>query len=282
MHLLLLTDRGEAAGQPASPAEARSPRAAIGRSSGFTLIELLVVIAIIAILAAILFPVFAQAREKARAASCQSNLKQITLGAMMYAQDYDGTFPLFTYDYLTYWCGARNMSSEPLDKTRGLIYPYIKNGDIQKCPSYVGGNHLGGTGYGYNERIYTDGTYQPGTWVPLNPALESQIDRPAEKILFGDSGNRWDAKATAPNAMDPTAGSVKENIVLQPPSSWCYPGYGCTSSEDFRHSTFATFSFVDGHVKAVKREAFVRELPASEQDAAGGIRYVGDKMMTRQ
>ena len=61
----------------------------VTRKRGFTLIELLVVIAIIAILAAILFPVFAKAREKARTASCQSNLKQLALGAMMYAQDYD-------------------------------------------------------------------------------------------------------------------------------------------------------------------------------------------------
>src|ERR1051326_525026 len=64
------------------------------RSRGFTLIELLVVIAIIAILAAILFPVFAQAREKARAISCLSNIKQIGTGCMMYIQDYDETYPL--------------------------------------------------------------------------------------------------------------------------------------------------------------------------------------------
>jgi prepilin-type N-terminal cleavage/methylation domain-containing protein len=65
------------------------------RSRGFTLIELLVVIAIIAILAAILFPVFAQAREKARQASCLSNAKQMSTAVMMYAQDYDETFPLY-------------------------------------------------------------------------------------------------------------------------------------------------------------------------------------------
>jgi len=69
----------------------------VNRRKGFTLIELLVVIAIIAILAAILFPVFAKAREKARQASCQSNLKQITLAFLMYASDYDEAYPIFNW-----------------------------------------------------------------------------------------------------------------------------------------------------------------------------------------
>src|SRR5690349_24108534 len=78
------------------------------RRTGFTLIELLVVIAIIAILTAILFPVFATAREKARQASCQSNLKQLGLATAMYATDYDGTFPIAQYAIpsgVQYWFG---------------------------------------------------------------------------------------------------------------------------------------------------------------------------------
>src|SRR5205823_5009694 len=108
--------------------------------SGFTLIELLVVIAIIAILAAILFPVFAQARDKARGASCLSNMKQIGLGAVMYAQDYDETFP-------GYWqwspCAIKWHSPYlyppgfDYDKANQVcqICPYVKNTDVFRCPS---------------------------------------------------------------------------------------------------------------------------------------------------
>src|SRR3989441_2189614 len=103
--------------------------------TGFTLIELLVVIAIIAILAAILFPVFAQARDKARQTTCLSNLKQIGLGYMQYVQDFDGTWP----------CQAGDAS--PLANTgvgganafnfKDRILPYTKNEQIWLCPTNV-------------------------------------------------------------------------------------------------------------------------------------------------
>jgi prepilin-type N-terminal cleavage/methylation domain-containing protein/prepilin-type processing-associated H-X9-DG protein len=96
------------------------------RGRGFTLIELLVVIAIIAILAAILFPVFARAREKARQTSCLSNVKQLDLAALMYAQDYDEWLPC---DY--YACN----SSTTHARLVGQILPYIKNQQIMYCPS---------------------------------------------------------------------------------------------------------------------------------------------------
>jgi prepilin-type N-terminal cleavage/methylation domain-containing protein len=99
------------------------------QQQGFTLIELLVVIAIIAILAAILFPVFAQARDKARQTTCLSNCKQIGLGLMMYAQDYDETFP-----------ASRHASSgcnggSYFDAWNKVIQPYIKNEQIFACPA---------------------------------------------------------------------------------------------------------------------------------------------------
>ena len=97
---------------------------------GFTLIELLVVIAIIAILAAILFPVFARAREKARQTSCLSNQKQIGLGLMMYCQDYDETYPL-SYLYVNPAAGG----SAGYVHWSGMIAPYVKNWQLFVCPS---------------------------------------------------------------------------------------------------------------------------------------------------
>lgn len=106
---------------------------------GFTLIELLVVIAIIAILAAILFPVFAQARESARMASCLSNLKQLGLGTMMYLQDYDEKFPS-TKAWGRMWQDPNDWIADP-NKPDSLRYlpdmvdPYIKNKDVWFCPT---------------------------------------------------------------------------------------------------------------------------------------------------
>src|SRR5688500_18904923 len=106
------------------------------RKRGFTLIELLVVIAIIAILAAILFPVFAKAREAARKTSCLNNLKQIGTGMMMYAQDYDENMPAAAFGNY-----PNGLWGSPLWNDYGWTYifplldPYTKNSQIYACPS---------------------------------------------------------------------------------------------------------------------------------------------------
>ena len=137
---------------------------------GFTLIELLVVIAIIAILAAILFPVFAKAREKARSASCLSNVKQLALAVMMYAQDYDERTP----------CGCGYRATGNL-KWAGApwwvrIEPYAKNTQLYACPSL---DYAWGTYWDHwMQRSYS-------RVQRLNTKLGS-IQSPASTVLFGD------------------------------------------------------------------------------------------------
>ena len=117
-------------------------------SHGFTLIELLVVIAIIAILASILFPVFARAREKARETTCKSNLRQLGLSIRMYADDYDGNMPI--------------ANAQPsVDGAPGLpaiIEPYVKNTQIYRCPSDRDNKYkLDGTSYNYGSGWFNVG-----------------------------------------------------------------------------------------------------------------------------
>src|ERR1700722_7873970 len=134
-----------------------------GRRSAFTLIELLVVIAIIAILAAILFPVFAQARQSARGAASISNLKQITLGELMYEQDYDGTYVMFqswgVSEAQVCWNGCTPTSE--WTQWTFLITPYLKNAQVFADPLY-GSSGLAA----WNQSIYPDYGYNYTTLSP--------------------------------------------------------------------------------------------------------------------
>ena len=189
------------------------------RSHGFTLIELLVVIAIIAILAAILFPVFAKAREKARQTSCLSNLKQIGLGALMYAQDYD---EMLLYHYLS----STEAVTYPGGGTHtGLmwyfnVYPYVKNIQIFSCPSISykwNGNYTGGIRYGYSR-------YLGGKSL-------GDIDKPAETFMVGDSNYE--------------AGESAMSYVL-------YSTYSPRTYFDPRHNEGGNMVLMDGHAKWFK------------------------------
>ena len=103
------------------------------RRTGFTLIELLVVIAIIAILASILFPVFSRAREKARQASCASNLKQITMAMMMYTDDYDEILPVYSHGYGIQ--GSMGFDGGDGVRWADMLMPYVRNGQLFDCKS---------------------------------------------------------------------------------------------------------------------------------------------------
>ncbi len=153
------------------------------RAKGFTLIELLVVIAIIAILAAILFPVFARAREKARQATCISNLKQLSLAFLMYAQDYDETLPSVAFGAewpWTQWPDYANYQWAAVFP--GAVNSYMKNLQILACPSQSRGDNwadiwgVGPIGYGYNEYMY-NAAYGKNTLAALSnaPAGVSKI-----------------------------------------------------------------------------------------------------------
>lgn len=145
----------------------------------FTLIELLVVIAIIAILAAILFPVFAQAREKARAASCLSNTKQLGIAMMQYVQDYDETYVNGTY------------RTGPIGGWAGQIYPYVKSDQVYKCPSdvYSGPVTDRPTSFGMNSNFGVQGFTRNG--IANIAAALADVNAPAKTVLlFEVEGNR--------------------------------------------------------------------------------------------
>jgi prepilin-type N-terminal cleavage/methylation domain-containing protein/prepilin-type processing-associated H-X9-DG protein len=232
------------------------------RRRGFTLIELLVVIAIIAILAAILFPVFAQAREKARQSTCLSNTKQIGMALMQYEQDWDDANP-------GVWFGPVSASpwSRPSDDVRfykwmDAVYPYVKNEQVFNCPSdgvnkkYVFRNRDGSNGYGsyaMSQAYFCAGDAFTGPASDYNQGpfvmRISMIQRPADTVWIVDGGVHgikdpdwksyefWWCDPQAINSTFPTP---------KGPS----PRYFQNVVE--RHSDTVTVIYCDGHAKASK------------------------------
>lgn len=185
------------------------------KRSGFTLIELLVVIAIIAILAAILFPVFARAREKARQTACLSNVKQLGLAFMMYAQDYDETLvPLATDSYGT--------SYGPLGWF-AIIQPYIENEQILACPSLK--NQSVGYGLSFYNIAEDDGFGTPATGAAL-----ATIKKPSSALMFTESDTYY---VYSLKIYGLGVGSYSYNRIA-------YPG---------RHNEGNNVGFCDGHAK---------------------------------
>ena len=188
---------------------------------GFTLIELLVVIAIIAILAAILFPVFARAREKARQASCSSNLKQLATSFLMYAQDYDEVLP----PYADKGCSDGHTCYQWWKTTM----PYIQNSQVLRCPS----RPTVSVGYAVNySRVNGCGNSPP----------MSKLDEPAETMTLID-GN-------ALTYTCPESGPFDFDQSLYDAGDHSYWG----GRVHYQHNGGANLAFCDGHVKWLSKE----------------------------
>lgn len=216
------------------------------KRQGFTLIELLVVIAIIAILAAILFPVFAQARESARRTTCLSNIRQAGTAMYMYLQDYDEVLPA-----VVHLGGGKD------DDFYGVLQPYVKNVGVFYCPdrtewSFSTGDDCSGQesintqqrciGYGYNWGILSgvrlgvvgDRVHFPGGYIEPGVSLAS-IVAPADMMIYGDTG-------------DNPRYTICSNYIFQ-----YY--LNVTKNSQLRHGGQLNINFVDGHAKAMKWKA---------------------------
>ncbi len=202
------------------------------RRTGFTLIELLVVIAIIAILAAILFPVFAKAREKARQASCNSNLKQIGTAAQMYAQDYDERFP-YAYHY-HYPGGPDGLRFWPFQ-----LQPYMANWQIVICPSHE-------WTYTYSNPDFT------ASYV-IVAISQNRAGQSCERVAGGRLALMQDAAgtiafcdSTTAEIFGPWSGSTDPLVFTE---CTTVPSYNRVAEV---HNDGANYTFVDGHAKWLK------------------------------
>jgi prepilin-type N-terminal cleavage/methylation domain-containing protein/prepilin-type processing-associated H-X9-DG protein len=219
---------------------------------GFTLIELLVVIAIIAILAAILFPVFARARENARRASCQSNLKQIALGLKQYIQDYDERYPTGGVD------SSGNPTAAWWYQPTGSTYigwydqlqPYVKSLQIFKCPS---DSSQAGSGVTSDLTGLDEYSYSYGFNGNMRSISEAKINNSAALVMLHEK-NKQSSPSISLTASYPSAASdwstgfSASNYTNHPIEE--ITGKGSA----IRHLDGMNWAFADGHVKWMKAE----------------------------
>ena len=197
---------------------------------GFTLIELLVVIAIIAILAAILFPVFAKARAKAQQNTCLSNVKQIALANQMYMSDWDQrTMDFHNLTWIT-------LNGASVTEMEFYLYPYTKNVQMFSCPTSQNST-TNGADYSYNLCAITAGDREPGNARATNPVKDTDMNG-AETALG------WDGVS-----------SVWVSIGYAAPVPYPVPTGACWVRVDPRHNNGCNVSFYDGHAKWLALQA---------------------------
>jgi prepilin-type N-terminal cleavage/methylation domain-containing protein/prepilin-type processing-associated H-X9-DG protein len=227
------------------------------RKLGFTLIELLVVIAILAILAAILFPVFARAREKARSASCLSNMRQMGVAMMMYVGDYDEIYPAYCLHHDG--CGACGTPWWT------AVQPYVKNIQIFTCPS-VGapGNLNRPRSYGININHISPQVCPGSGTVPSSMA---SLSRPAQTVLVADTAGLGCSLPSPRLPMEEEIEVRGPNIIYCPV---CYPtGIHCAPGDvaghgtgiSRRHNGGSNGCFADGHAKWMSQQIWINSDP---------------------
>lgn len=233
----------------------------MGRKPGFTLIEMLVVIAIIAVLAAILFPVFGRVRESARKTNCLSNLNQVGVAMKAYAGDYGG--------YVVNWCvshpacaatpgwpappadGVKNDPADGVVTWDLSIMRYLKTDKVLLCPSNRNPREsVGRSARGYAMARYTQKVVAGGVWGPSLGMHEGDFPKPAETVLLFEKGNNlpgsW-GDACGENVFESHNGPLTD--AYAPNASDSQECGGQTINVRMFHGDGKNILFVDGHAK---------------------------------